>query len=58
MLVGLLLCYAVGTIWFILWGGYTFAQAVTYTILPYWWFDLIKIAVSLVFVERLQKYVK
>lgn len=57
MLVGLILCYAVGTVWFMLWGDYTFAQAITFTIAPYWWFDLIKIVISLVLVERLHKYI-
>lgn len=60
MLVGLILCYAVGTVWFVLWGkgAYTFADAITFTILPYWGFDLVKIGISVVLVERLQHFIK
>lgn len=57
MLVGLLLCYAVGTVWFMLWTGYDFVTAIGFTVLPYYLFDFVKIAISLVLVERLLKFV-
>ena len=57
MLSGLLLCYAVGTVWFMAWTKYDFFTAIGYTILPYYLFDLDKIVLSLVLVERLQRFV-
>lgn len=60
--LGLLICYAFGTVWFTcvasagkevgLWGG------VTICVLPYLPFDTIKIVFAVFLVQKLQKYMK
>jgi len=48
MVMGTLLCYAIGTVWFIavMEGSYTFLQALLVCVVPYLLFDAVKIAAA------------
>lgn len=61
MALGVLLCYAFGTAWFMVYmsgQGVTLAYALSVCVVPYLWFDAIKIAVALILVDRLKRYVR
>ena len=61
MLVGLLLCYALGTVWFVLVsgnGGVGFWTALTLCVLPYFPFDIVKICLAAFLTVKLSKFVK
>lgn len=56
-------CYLFGTIWFVVYNGtqgqsYSVWQALTWCVFPYFWFDLIKIVLAVIIVERLKKELK
>jgi len=48
MVIGTLLCYALGTVWFVavMKGSYTFIQALLICVVPYLLFDAVKIAAA------------
>lgn len=53
MLGGLLLCYAVGTVWFMIWTDCGLVAALAFTVLPYFVFDLVKTALAAYLSERI-----
>lgn len=55
MLLGLVLCYAFGTVWLATVAGYTFTQALAIGVIPFIGFDLAKIAVSLLLGRTLRE---
>lgn len=57
MLIGLLLCYALGTLWFVISTGTDFWSALAVCVFPFAIFDLIKIALSVFLVVRLKRFV-
>ena len=62
MIVGLLLCYAFGTAWFVVVytranGAISFGKALTMCVLPFLPFDAIKLALAAVIREALRRYV-
>ena len=60
MCLGVLLCYAIGTAWFMLFIGENtgFIGAITLCVLPYLPFEIIKIILSLFLIVRLKKILK
>ena len=48
MIVGLIGCYALGTVWFTIQSGMGFAEALSICVIPFIAFDLIKIALCLI----------
>ncbi len=63
MVLGVALCYAFGTAWFLVYmhsGGndITVWYALGVCVFPYLWFDALKIAVALVLIDRLKGAVK
>lgn len=62
MLLGLLVCYAFGTAWFMLvygsGSGYSLAAALALCVLPFILPDLIKISIALLLVKRLRPFLK
>lgn len=62
MIVGLLLCYAFGTAWFVVVytranGAISFGKALAMCVLPFLPFDAIKLALAAVIREALRRYV-
>ena len=63
MVLGVAVCYAFGTGWFILYmssvqsAAYTVWEALGLCVIPYLWFDAVKIVVALILVEALKKAV-
>lgn len=60
MICGTAACYVFGTAWFLVYSGtqgqsYSLWQAIGLCVLPYLWFDLIKILLSAVLTERIGK---
>lgn len=47
MLIALLLCYLIGTLWFVHVSGSAFAYAITVCVLPFALFDLLKIVLAI-----------
>ncbi|MBQ9081162.1 MAG: biotin transporter BioY [Clostridia bacterium] len=63
MVLGVLLCYASATLWFILFQGTdnaeaTLSYALFTCVAPYLWFDALKIILALFLIERLKKFMK
>lgn len=63
MAIGVLVCYAFGTAWFIILCNNSgksmdLAGALSLCVLPYLLFDAVKIAISAVLVNRLHKFIK
>ncbi len=59
MVVGLILCYLFGTVWFMaVSGNSSFIDALAVCVFPYLLFDAAKIAVSVVVVKVISRYVK
>ncbi|MGN1234392.1 MAG: biotin transporter BioY [Christensenellaceae bacterium] len=60
MTAGIALCYAFGTVWFLFWmqGKYTLSEAIALCVVPYLWFDAIKLAVAVLMVDRLRNVVR
>lgn len=63
MAAGVLLCYVFGTAWFMVYmqnanKAVTLAYALSVCVLPYLWFDGVKIVFSIFLVNRLKGYVK
>lgn len=63
MAAGVLLCYAFGTAWFMIYmqnadKAVTLTYALSVCVLPYLWFDAVKIVISLILIDRLRRYVK
>lgn len=63
MVLGLLVCYAVGTLWFMLVYAHTtgpvgLGTALSWCVFPFVIPDLIKIALSILLTRRLRRYVK
>lgn len=57
-IVGVLLCYIFGTGFVMIVHSYPLEDAVALCILPYLWFDAVKIAVAVILVERLKRFIK
>ncbi len=58
MVVGVLVCYAFGTFWFMAVTGRGFVEALTLCVVPFLAFDAAKIAVAVILSNRLSKVVK
>ena len=63
MVIGVLVCYAFGTAWFIILYNNSgksmdLANALSLCVVPFLPFDAVKIAVSAVLVNRLHKFIK
>lgn len=58
MVVGILVCYLFGTVWFMIAYKVTFVSALTTCVIPFLIPDAAKIAVAAVLVNRLKKFVK
>ncbi len=67
MILGVLVCYIFGTAWFIPFFNHanagsgktmSVASAISICILPYLWFDAIKIAIAGILVNRLHRYIR
>lgn len=63
MIIGILVCYAFGTAWFIILYNNSeksmdLAKALSLCVLPYLPFDAVKIAISAVLVNRLHRFIK
>ena len=63
LLVGLAVCYAFGTLWFVY--GYsgigsamTFSKAAKICVIPFLPFDLLKLVLALILSNRVKKYAK
>jgi len=62
-IIGLALCYAIGTVWFVVVytkanGAVSFAAALSWCVIPFIIPDLIKIAAALLITNRIRRYVK
>lgn len=51
MTVALLVGYAIGTIWFMVLTSCSFTAAVTVCVVPFLWFDIVKIAVAIALLQ-------
>ena len=63
MIVGVAACYAFGTAWFLIYmknanKAVTLAYALGVCVVPYLWFDGVKIVLSILLVERLKPYLR
>lgn len=63
MTLGVLVCYAFGTAWFMIYmqsadKAVTLSYALSVCVLPYLWFDAVKIVVSIILINRLLPYIK
>lgn len=56
--LGVLLCYAFGTGYVMVVHAYPLENALLVCVLPYLWFDGVKIVLAVLLVERLKRYVK
>lgn len=57
MIIGDVLCFVVGTIWFMHVAGYNLATSLSYCVIPYIIPDIAKMIVAVVIVNRVKKYV-
>lgn len=58
MVIGILVCYLFGTVWFMIAYKVTFVSALTTCVIPFLIPDAVKIAVAAILVNRLKKFVK
>ena len=58
MLLGLLLCYTFGTIWYCFYAGVDFITAVLVCVVPFLIGDSVKICISAILVTKLKKHIK
>lgn len=63
MVLGVALCYAFGTAWFLIFkltgdNAVSIGYAIGVCVVPYLWFDAIKILLAAVLIDRLKKFVK
>lgn len=58
MLLGLLLCYTFGTVWYCFYAGVDFITAVLFCVVPFLIGDSVKICISAILVTKLKKHIK
>lgn len=58
MVLGILVCYLFGTVWFMIAYKVTFLSALASCVFPFLIFEAVKIAVASVLVKKLKKFVK
>ena len=58
MLLGLLLCYLFGTVWYCIYANVDFITAVLVCVVPFLFGDAIKIIVASILVTKLKKHIK
>jgi biotin transport system substrate-specific component len=56
LIIGLIICYVTGTLWFVLSTGCTTATAITSCVLPFAALDAIKIFVASLLIKRLRPF--
>ena len=58
MLLGLLLCYTFGTVWYCIYANVDFITAVLICVVPFLIGDSVKICISAILVTKLKKHIK
>ena len=58
MLLGLLLCYTFGTVWYCIYANVDFITAVLVCVVPFLIGDSVKICISAILVTKLKKHIK
>ena len=58
MILGLLLCYIFGTVWYCIYAGVDFITAVLFCVVPFLIGDSVKICISAILVTKLKKHIK
>ena len=58
MVIGLAVCYAFGTAWFVVMYDCTVGYALMMCVVPYLAADFVKLAVAAILAVRLQKFIK
>lgn len=58
LLIGLILCYLIGTLWFMMLGQTSFINALMICVVPFVGFDILKLYLACLISQRLKKHLK